>query len=287
VLEQDLSEAAYELIVVNDSGLPLLPAPWMDSERVRIIHTKCRDKSVARNAGAAIAQGAYLHFLDDDDQLLSGALNRFWHLSGANKAALLYGGTALVDRKGNPLIELHHNLAGNCFVQIMAGEWIPTGAYMVDASVFFAVGGYNPLMPAGEDSDLCRRIALRGAFAGMPDLVLCAGMGQQASTTDYGRLPAYSRRAREAILDEPGAFRRMRDSADNGYWKGRIVRAYLTSAIWNIQHKRLFCAASRPVFGLTSLILAGQHLFSADFWRALTKPYRSFTFARGFLEASS
>jgi glycosyltransferase involved in cell wall biosynthesis len=281
VLEQEFTAADCEVIVVNESGQPLPAAPWQHSQRVQVIRTNHRGRSVARNTGAAIARGEFLHFLDDDDWLLPGALESFWELASASEAVLLYGSSLLVDRKGTPLVQLISDLSGNCFIQVIAGEWIPMGAYLVDTEMFFARGGFNPLMPASEDVDLCRRIALRGPFAGTSAVVVCVGVGQEDSSTDYGRLAAYSRWAREAILNEPSAFARMRDSAHSSYWHGRIVRAYLTSGGWNLQHKRLFTAASRAVFSLSSLALAGRHLFSADFWRAAAKPHQSFAFSRG------
>ena len=281
VLEQEFTAADFEVIVVNDSGQPLAAASWQHSERVRVIHTNRRDRSVARNTGAAIARGEFLHFLDDDDWLLPGALQSFLRLARTSEALLLYGNALLVDRNGNPLVQLVYDLAGNCFIQMIAGEFFFLGSFVVDAKTFFAVGGFNPLMPASEELDLCRRIALHGPFAGTSAVVVCVGVGQKDSATDYSGLAAYSRWAREAILNEPGAFARMRDSAHNSYWRGRIVRAYVTSVVWNLQHKRLFTAASRAIFSLSSLALAGRHLFSADFWRAVAKPHQSFAFSRG------
>ena len=287
VLEQEFTAADYEVVVVNDSGRPLPAETWQQSERVRIVETDRRDKSVARNTGAALARGRYLHFLDDDDRLLPGALDSFYELASRSDAALLYGGSRLVDRRGQLLVELRHELGGNCFVQTIAGEWIPTGAYIVKADAFFGVGGYNPLLPAAEDIDLCRRIAFRGSFAGTTRFVLCAAMGQQGSSTDYHRLPVYSRGARELILDEKGAFKRMRRSARNSYWRGRTVRAYLTSAVWNLQHGRAFTALSRSLFGLGGLAVAGPHILSADFWRAVARPHQGIAFLRARQSADS
>src|SRR5258706_4760557 len=74
VLDQSLTPGDFEVIVVNDSGRPLPAGDWQASPRVRQIDIQRRGQSVARNAGAAIARGRYLHFLDDDDWLLPGAL---------------------------------------------------------------------------------------------------------------------------------------------------------------------------------------------------------------------
>ena len=67
VLDQEFSQAGVEVIVVNDSGSPLPHRSWLDLSRVRIINTNKSERSFARNSGAAVAQGKYLAFLDDDD----------------------------------------------------------------------------------------------------------------------------------------------------------------------------------------------------------------------------
>jgi glycosyltransferase involved in cell wall biosynthesis len=286
VLNQTLNQADFEVIVVNDSGRALPGAAWMQSPRVRVLNTAQRERSVARNTGAAIGQGRYLHFLDDDDWLWPDALEHLWQLAQARPAAAwLYGGSQLVDRAGRPLIQLRPRFEGNCFVHVMAGEWLPLQSSLIEAEAFFGAGGFNPHLAGPEDVDLCRRIALRGGVAGTASLVACIGMGAAGSSTDYDRSPRYSRWAREHILNEPGAFARLRASADSAFWQGRISRAYLTSMVWNVQHRQLFTAASRATAGLASLALAGPALFSAAFWQALGRHYDSSTFAAGIQEA--
>ncbi len=88
-----------------------------------------------------------------------------------------------------------------------------------------------------------------------------------------------------------GVFARLRRSAQSSptcrsYWHGRAVRVYLTSAFWNLRRKRLFTSVSRAASGLSYLTLAGLHLFSLDFWKAVVKRYESFTFLRGFEQAA-
>jgi len=278
VLHQTIQADDFEIIVVNDSGQPLPSEGWQQAERVRVIDTNRRERSVARNSGAAIARGRYLHFLDDDDWLFPDALHNLWTLAGASDAAWLYGSSQLVDRDERPIIQLQHGLEGNCFVQVMAGEWIPLQSSLIEAGAFFRLGGFNPLIAGPEDIDLLRRIALQGDIAETQQLVAYIVMGETGSTTDYDRHPQISRWARESILDSPGVFTRMRTSANSSYWWGRISRAYLTSVIWNLRHKRVLSAASRMVYALAGLALAGSHLLSSSFWRAVAKPYASSTF---------
>ena len=282
VLTQKFSEDDFEVIVVNDTGAPLPPADWQQSPCVRIITTNKRERCVARNAGAAIAKGRYFHFLDDDDWLLPEAYQIYWELAQQYpRAAWLYGSSRLVDRQDNFLTDIHPTLKGNCFTQVMAGEWITLGASFIKSEDFMAIGGFHPLVLVTQDIDLCRRIAFRGDLAGSAEVVACFRMGiGGGSSTNYDRASRYSRWAREQILNESGVWQRMRDSATSSYWYGRIVRAYLTSAVWNVQHRHGFTAASRALYGLGSMVTAKSHLFSSRFWRAIASKHESESFER-------
>jgi glycosyltransferase involved in cell wall biosynthesis len=286
ILNQDFSSADFEVIVVNDSGSPLPPASWQHSKQVQVIETNRRERSVARNTGAAAAKGRYLHFLDDDDWLAPGALRHFWELSQGTQAAWLYGISQLVDREHRPLIRLEHGLQGNCFLQVMAGEWIPLQSSLIDAEAFFKAGGFNRRISGPEDIDLLRRIALRGELAETNKLVAHIVMGQEGSTTNYASHPQASQWSRERILESTGVFSALRKSATTSFWKGRLTRVFLTSLVWNLQRGRLMNATSRGGAALVSLLIAGKGTLSMDYWRALARPYASRTFAKGFKEAA-
>src|SRR4249920_508838 len=94
VLDQSLPGDDFQIIVVNDSGQPLPEQSWQVCPNVRIFETQQRRQTVARNVAAAVAEGSYLHFLDDDDWMLPGAFEEFRSLAlrGPN-ASWLYCGT--------------------------------------------------------------------------------------------------------------------------------------------------------------------------------------------------
>jgi glycosyltransferase involved in cell wall biosynthesis len=284
VLQQELPDEFFEVIVVNDSGNPLPEADWQRAERVQVINTNRRERSVARNTGAAVAKGEYLHFLDDDDWLFPGGLEHLCDLSRSTEAKWLYGMTQLVDRQDRPSIKLRHDLHGNCFVQAMAGEWIPLQSSWIERKSFLRIGGFNPLLAGPEDIDLLRRILLEEDVAETPNLIAQVIMGGSGSTTDYAHHSEASRWAREHILSASGMHARMAFSAVSPSWKGRMLRVYLTSIIWNLTQWQIFTALSRMCFSSLSLLQSGMSLFSRHFWAAVTKPYASLTFERGIQE---
>ena len=281
-LKQDFNRESFEVIVVNDSGRPLPAQEWHSHPQVRVISTHKRERSIARNTGAAIARGKYLYFLDDDDWLDPGTLQAFHEVAQKSQAGWLYGCSQLLDRQENPIIQLNPSLPANCFIHVMAGEWIPLQSSMILAEAFFSVGGFKPLMYATQDIDISRRIALRWEFCKVDKIAGFISMGVEGSRTDYSNAHKYSREGREAILNQRGVFMRMRDSANGPYWDGRIVRAFATSLIWNLGDQRLLTAISRGVYTAIGLLLTFPSIFTMEYWAAIFQPYDSFTFRDGF-----
>lgn len=281
VLSQSLDQNDFEVIVVNDSGRALPIEEWQTSAKVQIVHTHRRERSIARNTGAAIARGKYLHFLDDDDWLFPDVLRLFRELSQTRQEKWLYGGSQLVNRDGSELIQLHHELQGNCFLQSMAGEWIPLQASMIEAELFHQLGGFSPFLAGPEDIDLFRRACLRTDIVETPNLIAHIERGDLGSTTNYNQHPEMSRQARENILNQENVFHKMRAGANSASWFGKLLRIYLTSAIWNIQQRRISTATSRLMYGVAVILSAKYRIISIGFWSSFARPYQSPTFARG------
>lgn len=277
VLEQSAPEFEFELIVVNDSGKPLADAEWMADPRVRVLETQRRERSAARNAGAATAAGEYLHFLDDDDWASPGAYEAFFRATRENPAAWVHGNAAMVRPDGTVAAELRHELPGDAFLATLAGEWIPLQSSLIRADAFFEVGGFHRRLTGPEDIDLLRKIALRREVAGI-DRAVASITVEHATTTDYESHPEASRWAREAILDDPATFRRSRLGALTPFWHGRRLRIYATSLVWNLRRGRGFHVLSRAAAALHAAGQAGTALGSGELRRSAAGPYRSRSF---------
>lgn len=272
VLDQDFPHADFEVVVVNDSGSRLPAEEWHASPRVHFVTTNKSERSFARNSGAAVARGNYIAFLDDDDWILPGALRAFWDLANQHPgAAWLYGGIQIVDERHRILAEINSQLSGNCFAQIMGGAWAPLQASLIKAEAFFEIGGFNPLICGTEDEDLCRRTAYHGEFANTPDVVACLFRGQTWDTsTNYRRAPTDTKVSRDLILSKPGAFHRLRASADSAYIWGRILRVYLSTILFNGKKKKFLTAANRLLYSLLVFLLSAKYVVSPEYWRGVS-----------------
>ncbi len=274
VLAQSLPAGSFEVIVVNDSGHPLPAASWQDSPQVRLVTTNRRERSFARNAGAAVARGEWLNFLDDDDWLAPGALVAFQQLAQTTTAGWLYGSARLIDRTRRLEQTLLLGQAGNCALYIIGGEWLPLQASLIRANDFFAIGGFNPLSTPGEDRDLCNRYALYGDFAFTPEPAACLDRSSE-STTNYALSLAHSRRERERVFNEPGLVKRLQASSDSPYWRGRAVRVLLASALSNLRAWRPMFAGARLGAAAACVANRVQVVLAADFWRGFARSHSS------------
>jgi len=281
VQDQGFEPNEHEIIVVNDSGRPLSNTDWQNLEFIKIINTNKRNRSVARNVGAAVSKGKFLHFLDDDDQMMPGAFDALLKVAKTSKAAWIHGAFRMVDNYGEVVTTLFPNELGNCCIQMMAWEWLPLQASLITSEAFYKVDGFASLPSLGggfEDVHLARQISLFGNMACTEKIVATIRIGDASSTTNYVTMFDQNRHSREKTIDTPRALRRLIDSAvtspsQPNYWFGKIIYYYMASIKWNLQNKHLFTAASRGNHMLASLVLAGTRLLSTDFWRGAIRPH--------------
>jgi glycosyltransferase involved in cell wall biosynthesis len=269
VLNQN-TQAEFEIIVVNDSGQPLEKVDWMSSNRVKILTHQRRERCFARNAGVAAARGQFLHFLDDDDILLPGAIEALWELSTKSSSGWLYGFYHTVDNAGNIVQEIRPQEAGNCFALFVAGESIPFQVSMLNTECFFKAGGFDtdPRILGVEDRELGRRLAMLTTLSYTPNFVAQIRIGQSGSTTNWNTIAESDRLGREKALLAENSFSLIRKTTANGYLDGRVCRAYLASGVWNLKKRKILPALNRFITSLFFLLRSG---ISRGFWEGLVR----------------
>jgi hypothetical protein len=119
----------------------------------------------------------------------------------------------------------------------------------------------------GEDRDLARRLAFLGGVDYTPARVARIRIGEAGSTTVWSTLAENDRRGREKALALPGAAQRLREDIGQDHsLRGRITRAYLASAAWNLKHRRIGTAVRRLDAGLS---FCRPRVFSGAYWHGL------------------
>ncbi len=271
VLNQDATGVNVEVIVVNDAGEHIAAADWQRDGRVKIYDTYRTERSVARNTGAALSRGEYLHFLDDDDILLPGAYDALASAARANSQAVLITGRyeALISGEER-VITIAPILDKRLFARLVAGIGIPLGCCLVERRAFFRVGGFDTTLNVMEDLELLQRLVLEGPVAAADSVVARFRMGRhQFSTTDWKISSDACRLQREKAFGMRGVAYALRNSLchpGSAYTRGRLVRFCIGSALRNIRELALATSCQRLAMGL-SLCFGG--LVRADFWRGL------------------
>lgn len=146
------SGPGVEVVVVDDGSTDGTAATAQECAPAASVHSQSRrGRSAARNTGASLASGDLLVFLDDDDQMASGALEEIVEVAaGPSATALIRLGVEY--RRGDEL-EVVFPDQGRPF----DGPFIP-GSFAVSRRLFLEVGGYDERLSFAENSELVLRL---------------------------------------------------------------------------------------------------------------------------------
>jgi len=177
----------FEVIVVDDgSPLDLTPviARFRDHLDLTFLRQPQGGPGAARNAGAAVARGDILAFLDDDcrptpDWLLS--LTACFSLDVERPPlqlpAHLVGGPILNALPHNPFSTASQLLIDYFYARFSRTEnssFLSSSSFALPRESFLAVGGFHPLLShASEDRNFCDRWLSHGhGITYIPDLIV-------------------------------------------------------------------------------------------------------------------
>jgi len=183
--------------------------------------------------------------------------------------AWVYGASNRVDDDDVFMSINRPEVEGNLFAHSMVGDCFHLSVSLIRRDTFFQVGCFDPLINTSEDVDLQWRIALISDIGRTGQLVAGIRVGVWGNTTtNWSKKQQDSRKVRERALEAPGALGRVLNSVKGDVnLRGRCCRAYLISAILNLQAGHLVKAAGR-LFPLAPL--ASFYVFQPKFWQGLT-----------------
>ncbi len=154
---------ADEVIVADNRGEAA--ADRVDG-RVRLCAAAgIRSPGFARNRGAALAAGEWLVFIDADTVPSASLVADYFDPAPAEDTAILAG--AIVDFAASPAAAARHSaergqLSQSVTIERPGAPYAQTANCAVRRVAFTEVGGFAQDARAGEDADLCFRIAEAG-----------------------------------------------------------------------------------------------------------------------------
>ena len=196
----DQGTACGEIIVVDDHSTDDtadVVASFGDT-RVRYLVSPSRGGPAARNRGLREARFEWIKFLDDDDYLLPGALQRqlddLGSLSPAERSQTVVYGDAVVIRSDQNSIprfkRMPRRRRRETDVEYLLRVNVLTSCPMHTKTMLDVVGGFDETLRRGQENDLHLRLALSGArFVHRPTLVYVydrVSVEQRVSTSDVG-----------------------------------------------------------------------------------------------------
>lgn len=139
---------------------------WPPAAGVRFVGAAgVRTASYARNRGAEAAGGEWLAFIDADTRPVTGLLDLYFQPPPRARTAVLAGGIIDVSC-GFGVVSRHGaEREGMSHLRTLTRDGRPyaqTANCAVRRSAFTGVGGFNEQIRAGEDADLCFRLADAG-----------------------------------------------------------------------------------------------------------------------------
>lgn len=167
---------AQEILVIDDGSIDgTARFVQKHGSAIRYFWQRNSGPSAARNLGINKAECEWIAFLDADDEWLSHKIE--WQLRVLERdASLKWCGSAYHDvdhgsvrcppPRAVPTQQPGHSAQLRYFSAMLRGVRFGTCGFVIHRSVFKELGGFDPEMRGGEDTDMWCRIALKYPWVG-------------------------------------------------------------------------------------------------------------------------
>jgi glycosyl transferase family 2 len=163
---QTLPAGEFEVVVVDDGSEPPVTRPEWAGPTLTLLRLENGGRSRARNAGAAVARGDVLAFLDDDITVGASFLACHGEAQRVWPGALVVGAVVLP----SPVLAHPFGMFRHRLEQAIVPEAGPTAIrnfctaanMSIPRATFQRLEGFDPSLASGEDQDLALRHTASG-----------------------------------------------------------------------------------------------------------------------------
>lgn len=159
------TKAAYEIIVVDDHSEDDTPQVAQD-QGCMVVHNKDKGPAAARNAGASVAKGRFIAFVDADCLLspdwyesISAHFGDPKVVAAGAKISPDFRNSTWVERTEFLLNKRRGTIKSETALQV---KWLGTSNILMRKLHFEKAGGFNAALSTCEDFDICERLAKIG-----------------------------------------------------------------------------------------------------------------------------
>lgn len=164
---QDVSAEDYEIIVVDDNSIPPVELQKIEGgPETSLIRLDKKERSTARNEGAALARGDVLILVDDDMKVGSDFISNHLRAHEVYPGALVVGSVRLPQEAvATPFGRFRQRLEDNALPEASGPTSIKNLCTAQNMSIgrrlFFEIGGFEPTIISSEDQDFALRHSAR------------------------------------------------------------------------------------------------------------------------------
>lgn len=175
---QEQTFADWELIIVDEASTDDTPAylATLVDPRIRSTrHHEVRGVSAARNTGLAMAGGALVMFLDDDDLLRANAISMLCRALDDHPDALAASAACRLFHENGDSVRVYRPsraYSRSIWRDVLFGWWSNSGQNLYRTGIVRDIGGFDTSLRAVQDRMLWLEISRRGNVCLVPGVAM-------------------------------------------------------------------------------------------------------------------